>query len=232
MAKKAAAASLVNVGGDPRKDGGANGTPWFKIDPGQAIDIVPLVEADEILSCEQCAIWLTDGGKSPVWVYIGSDDPSHELTVQRRYRAFMPVMVLPEKEVQVLAMGKGLHGQILDAADGIVNIKGADMRLKRVGSGLQTRYSIVPKGTRTDIKRVPEVDVVSMLGPMDREGIEKLIVDCLGAPDYETILEKFKGKEITKRLTKPATTQQRGKHATTVAEDDDDEEDMDDVELS
>lgn len=229
--------SPVKSGGDPRGQMGGESS-WLKIDSNSTIDVVPLVEVDDILHCEQCAIWLEDGGKSPVWVYIGSDDPSNDLKAQRRYRAFLPVWVLPEKEVQVWAMGKGAHGQILDIADAIGELKGANLRIKRTGMGLQTRYNITPRGTRTDVKRAPEVDVISMLGPMDREGIEKLICERLNAPDYDTVLEKFRGKEITKALpkVKNGTTKFRGNHAPMPEEDEDteteDEEDLDDVELS
>jgi hypothetical protein len=184
--------SPVKAGYDPRKDEKGGGG-WLTIKGGEAVDVTVLVEAKDILACEQCAIWL-DEGTSPVWVYTGPDDPSHDLGVEKRYRAYLPVLV--EGEPKIWSMGKQAHGQILDVADAGGSIKGAIIRIKRTGEGLKTRYSIVPRGKKSDVSKVEEVDVIAQLGPLDPEEVKEMIAKRFGHEDYETFLAASRGKKL------------------------------------
>ena len=211
MAKASKVAfSPIKTGSDPRKDAKSQ---WLKIDANSSADCAILVEVDEIIAVEQCAIWLDDGN-SPVWVYTGPEDPSHELKVDKRYRAYLPVLV--DGEVKVWSMGKQVHSTLLDIADAQDSIKGLDVRIKRTGAGLGTRYSLVPRGTRKDISRIPEVDVVEMLGPITPEGVREMLTEKFGKESYEEFLEAYRGK---------------GKTAAK-ARKDDDIEDLEDVKLT
>lgn len=213
MAKASKAAfSPIKTGSDPRKDAKSL---WLKIDANSYADCAILVEVDEIIAVEQCAIWLDDGN-SPVWVYTGPDDPSHELKVDKRYRAYLPVLV--EGESKVWSMGKQAHSMILDIADAQESIKGLDVRIKRTGAGLGTRYSLVPKGTRKDVSRIPEVDVVEMLGPITSEGVREMLTEKFDKESYEDFLEAYRGKG--KAAAKGKVTK------------DDDTEDLEDVKLT
>lgn len=223
----------VKSGYDPRKDGdGEKNTAWLKIEPNSSVDAIVLCEAEDILACEQCAIWL-DAGNSPVWVYTGPDDPSHDLGVDRRYRAYLPVVV--DGEVKVWSMGKMAHVQLLDIADASGELKGLEIRIKRTGSGLTTRYSVVPKGKRHDVSRIEEPDIITMLGPITSEEVREMITEKLGKGSYEEVLSSYKGS--TKRKVgsaevsemKPGRTGRKAK----VTEDapEDEEESLDDVPL-
>src|SRR5688500_17744646 len=227
-AKRKSGGGGLSVGGDPRKTGGSNS--WLSIGPNSYADVTALVEVEDIVACEQCAIWLEEGN-SPVWVYMGEDDPSHDLKIDRRYRAFLPVLV--EGEVKVWPMGKGAHGQLLDIADAGGRLQGMDLRIKRTGSGLGTRYNVVPRGSRTDVGRIDEVDVISMLGPLDLEGIQELIATRLGKDSYEDVLDSYKGKTLPRKADKTkekaTVAAPKGRHEKSNA--DDDEEDIDDLEL-
>lgn len=159
------------------------------------IDCIVLIEAEEILAVEQCAIWL-ETGNSPVWVYTGPDDPSHDLGVDRRYRAYLPVLV--GGEVKIWSMGKMAHVQLLDIADASGELKGLEIRIKRTGSGLSTRYSIVPRGKRHDVSRTEEPDVLSMLGPITSDDVKDMITEKLGKGSYEEVLSAYRGSGRTK----------------------------------
>ena len=78
MAAKGCSYEAVR-GIDPRGDDGMP-SQWLKLDAGDTLDVACLVNVEDIIAVEQCAIWL-DEGNSPVWVYTGPDDPSHELGV-------------------------------------------------------------------------------------------------------------------------------------------------------
>lgn len=209
----------VKSGVDPRTDStGSTTTAWLKVGPGEVVDATVLVEAEDILACEQCAIWLEEGN-SPVWVYTGPEDPSHELGVDRRYRAYLPLLV--DGEVKIWSMGKTAHIAILDIADASGDLKGLEIRIKRTGQGLATRYSVVPKGKRHDVSRIDEVDVIATLGPITPEGVRQLIAEKLKKDSYEEVLAAFKGSTKTKRNKTTLPKGEKGK----------DEEDLEEVAL-
>lgn len=217
-AKKTGKYSPLKSGYDPRKDteGGGGNAAWLKVDPNSTVDGTVIVEAEEILACEQCAIWL-DTGNSPVWVYTGPDDPSHDLGVDRRYRAYLPLLV--DGEVKVWSMGKMAHIQLLDIADASGELKGLEVRIKRTGSGLSTRYSIVPKGKRHDVSHIEEPDVIGMLGPITSDEVKEMIVEKLGKSSYEEVLTAYRG----------STKNKIGK--VSMPKEEDEEEDLEEVSL-
>lgn len=213
----------VKSGHDPRSDKENAGGNWLRLAPNQQVDVVCLVEVEDIITIEQCAIWIEGGGedgvKSPVWTYTGPSDPMHELNgVQKSYRAFLPCV--DNGEVKVLPMGKMLHGALLDAADAAGSVAGMQMRVKRTGAGMSTRYSLMPTGKRMDISKYEEVDVVALLGPLTPDGVRELIAQRLQLGSYDEVLEKYSGKPVP--ATK--TTKAKKKAAPVVVEEEDDEE--------
>lgn len=208
--------SPVKTGSDPRKEGGTRNL-WLKIESNSYVDATILVDVDEIVACEQCAIWLDDGN-SPVWVYTGPEDPMHDLGVDKRYRAYLPVLV--DGEAKVWSMGKQAHSALLDIADANDEIKGLDVRLKRTGAGLATRYSIVPKGSRRDVSKVDEIDVISLLGPLTPNEVKDMLVKKFEKEDYEDFLSVYRGKGKTTLKTHAKKAAAKGEV-----------EDLDNVEL-
>lgn len=200
----------LKKGIDPRTvgDGDEGAVRWLKLEPNTHTDVTALVNVDDIIATEQCAIWLGEderamGLKSPVWVYTGAGDPSHDLGVERSYKAFLPV--LHDGEVKVWSMGKSAHRQILDAADAAGDLAGMNLRIKRTGSGKSTRWSVTPRGTRTKIDHIEEVDVPSMLGPLTVAGVQELIAERLKKPSYLDVVHAYRGS-TTFRGAKPART--------------------------
>jgi len=188
--------ATTRTGYDPRKKGGesddGNSVKFFKVEPGGFEDVTILCDPIDIISGEQVAIWLTDGN-SPVWMYTGPHDPYHDLGVKpsdKKYKAFLPVL-MSDGEQAIWAMSKTVHGSVLDIADATGRLKGVNLRIKRTGKGLQTRYSLVPLGTFTDVKRQPPVDVYSRLGPLTLEGVRELVADKLGYPNYDECLNAY-----------------------------------------
>lgn len=189
----------TRTGYDPRKKGGDSGgdsngsdVKWLKVEPNGEEDVTVLVDPIDIVSCEQVAIWLTDGN-SPVWCYTGPHDPYHDLGVKptdKKYRAFLPVL-LDNGDQAIWSMSKTVHGTILDIADATGRLKGINLRIKRAGKGLNTRYSIVPLGTFTDVKRQPPVDVYEKLGPLTLDGVRALVADKLGYSNYDECLAAY-----------------------------------------
>lgn len=220
--KSAEKFSPLKTGADPRTEEKKSNN-WLKIDPNTQLDVVILIGADEIISCEQCAIWLEEGN-SPVWPYLGPSDPSHELKVDKRYKAFLPV--LQDGEPKVWPMGKGAHTQVLDIDDATGDIKGLEIRIKRQGAGLATRYSVTPTGKRKKVDTVPEVDVISMLGPLTVEDAQNMIAERLGLGDYEEVLDRYRGKTITRAPKKAKVAPVRGNHLPSNPVEEEEDEDL------
>jgi hypothetical protein len=206
----------IKKGFDPRKSSTGGGS-YFKIDAGESADIVILSSADDILSCEQCAIWL-DEGNSPVWVYTGGDDPSNVLGIPRAYRAY--VGIYHDGEAKVWSLSKTVHNMLLEISDAGALVPGAMVRVKRTGTGLKTRYAIVPRGKTKDVSDVEAPDIIESLGPITSEGVWEMMVDKLGM-DRESIIKKYgKRKKAVKKTVEP------------VDEDDSLEEvDLDDIDI-
>lgn len=241
MATKKPAFNPVKSGNDPRKEQEARDNQkrlWFKPQAGETVLATILENADDILNCEQCAIWL-DQGNSPVWVFMGPDDPSIELGVDRRYRAYIPLQ-LGDDEPQLWSVGKGVHGQLLDISDANGgNLKGMVVQIKRQGNGLQTKYSIVPTGKRRKVDQVEKIDVISLLGPLDVDDIKEMIAEKLEMTDFDAVVQYYKGQggvpgqgkgKGSSFREKKTVAPVRGKHASTTPAIDD-EEDLEDVEL-
>jgi hypothetical protein len=194
---------------EPKKGGDGESSPYLSLKDGESVDVVVLVEKNDILSYEQCAIWLEDGKNSPVWVYTGSEDPSHELGVERRYRAVLPVYINSKEhpaygESKIFSMGKMVHEQLLEIADAGTRLAGTVFRIKRTGAKLKTRYSILSLGKRKDISSIPEIDVLSMLGPLTSDGVKELIAQKFGKDSYDEFLESYTGNPSKGSSTKPA----------------------------
>jgi hypothetical protein len=211
---------------------------WITIPPNTAVNMVCLVEAADILACDQCAIWL-DEGNSPVWVYTGPDDPSHDLNIDRRYRAYLPVLAINEetgeREPRVFSMGKSVHMALLDIADAVGEIAGVELRIKRTGAKLSTRYTVAQTGKRFEVDDVPEVDVISLLGPITPEGVRDLLCTKLGKGSYEEVVAAYRGKSTSRKHTAKASGSgpvgKKVSRTKVEEETEDEEEDLEDVEL-
>lgn len=202
----------IKTGYDPRtaaaSGSGEGRGQWLNLASGDVVDVVVLVDAKEIITCEQVAIWLTEGN-SPVWVYTGPEDPAHDFGLDKRYRAYLPVLV--DDEPKVWSMGKQAHSQILEIADAGGSLKGSVIRIKRVGKELATRYTIIPRGKKKDVSTVDEVDVISMLGPTTTEEIREMLVKRFGYSSYE---------EMKKSYVAPKSSTRAGRTTKAKVEDD------------
>lgn len=232
--KKNAGFQPLRTGYDPRKDkkqtsGEGNGGNWLKLEAGKPVDVTILVEKEDIITCEQSAIWLDDGN-SPVWVFTGPDDPSIELDIERRYRAYLPVL-MADGSKKVWGMGKMAHTQLLEIADAVGELKGLNVRLKRTGAGLNTRYNVINRGSRRDVDDEDEVDVVAMLDPKSPDEVRDMIAEKLGLSSWDEVLRQYKGKKGVAK----SKSQGKTKPVAPVEDDDDDDdeedEDIEDLDL-
>jgi hypothetical protein len=167
---------------------------FWSLKDGETAQLTILVSLDEVVSVDQYALW--DFNPAPVWVSCGSNDPGVELGLKPTYRAYIPVAKLTDgvEEVKIWSVGIGIHRQLADVSALADGMKGLIIRVRREGSGLKTRYTIVSTGKRASSLplRIPTVaDICAMLGPETRDEIIALIEARTGQT-YSRIQELYK----------------------------------------
>jgi len=212
----------VRVGVKPEAaNEGGEGSLFYTINDGDTIECKILVEQDQIVSVEQCALW-NHYNPSPVWVFIGADDPSHDLGLKSGYRAFLPISLKIEGErvIRLWSMSKTSHRQITEIAEMSGSLKGQILKIKRTGSGMKTAHTIVPVGKRVKItEEVPSVEqIIDLLGPYTREEIISMIEQKTDE-DWDKVVAKVAKK--TKGAAKATT---KKKKVEVVSLDDDEDE--------
>lgn len=192
-------ARKTRVGKDPTT-ATRQGTPgahlfWRpKPDSNQKVKI--LVDVDQIISAEQFALW--EFNPAPMWVEV-ENDPGHTLSgVKSRYTAWIPVALKDddgEKVVKMWVVPKSLHTQIYDMAQELESSEGLIMSVKRSGSGIETRYTLIPTGKRETVtEELPDLkEFEEMLGPEDAEGVKKLIMEKSGMSSWDDVVAFYNG---------------------------------------
>jgi len=242
MAKKAPATKAqdyIKVGQDPRNGkkvnyDGEGESAWLDLVTDQPKTVTLLCGMDDVISCEQCAIWLEEG-KSPVWVYTGDDDPYNDLKLQKkRYRAYLPV--LEGSDVKVWSMGIMVHTQLLQWAEDGINLVGLNVKIRKTGKGLQTRYSVSNLATRTDVSNVELPNIIPLLGTLDPDEVRTMIAERLGFRTYQEVLDAYQNIDLSKaenlKLARRARNQPKAVATVNAIDPDPVEEDeIEDLEL-
>ena len=188
--------SGVRVGKAPsaKSEGGA----FWNAKEGETYELTLLCEPDAIVSVDQVALW--DISPAPIWVSIGSTDPSRELGVKPTYRAFMPVLVNGDAEIKIWSMPVSVHRDLVEIATMSDGLVGMIVKFKRTGSGKTTKYTVVgtPKRGKSLPKSVPTVDdIISRLGPETREEIIEMIEERAGM-EYSAVVKMYQTKNGVK----------------------------------
>lgn len=190
----------------PGKGRGDFESMFYSVPGDTVVEVKALIDADEIVSVEQCALWAIK--PAPIWVFIGEEDPSKLFNLRPGYRAFLPVVVKIDgkQEVRLWSMPLGVHRQMAEIDEAVGGIKGMIIRVKREGAGLTTRYSIVPTGRKVAVTETfPSVkEIIDILGPYDRESIIKLIEDRAKMPIAEAAKKYWQEDKAPRKRRKDA----------------------------
>lgn len=190
--------SAIRRGMGVLKDRPAGGGGSFvSVSDGEQVELVPMVDMDDMVSYDQHAIWL-DAGNSPIFACIdgtGEQCPGCQMGEKPRFRAFLPV--LTQEGPKIWAFGITMARQLSEIDDAVDGIAGKVMRLRRTGSGINTRYTVITTGKERDVSAAAPLDVEENLGPTDRMGILELLnragID-LSAVASKTEVKKLGGK--------------------------------------
>lgn len=163
----------------------SDGSLFLKFEPGAAVNLVPQTGMEDMLSIDQCAIWL-DGGNSPVFPSIqgtGEQCPGIQLGLKPRFRGFLPVVVKnPETdtlESRIFSFGIQVARQLSEIEDSIGEpLLGKVLRVKRTGEGLSTKYMTTYTGKTQDVSTFEMPDIETEIGPTTRPEILQLLFDA------------------------------------------------------
>ncbi len=179
---------------------------FVSLKDGDAVNLAPLVNMDELISVDQHAIWL-DGGNSPMFPCIGDGCPGCKLGNQPRFRAFLPVVVLPDNEVKIFSFGIRVARALEELDSEFGGLKGHVFKVKRKGVGLSTNYTVISMGKTIDVDGFAMPDVEGKLGPITKEGINDLLMET-GATEAgkEEVAEEVPSPKVAKggAAVKPA----------------------------
>lgn len=169
---------------------------FWKPEPG-ATNVKVLVEADEIISGYQFADWSVN--PAPIWVAV-ENDPGYELGLKPRYRAFIPISVEVDgaKEVRLWPVSKQMHANIADIGMAYGKLAGQILSIRRSGTGLETRYTVIPLGKQEKVSEVLPTfeEIAELLGPEDVGGVKALLMERHGASKWEDVVAHYKSDDV------------------------------------
>lgn len=154
-----------------------NGQVFLKLADGDSFEIVAIGGVDEVISFDQHAIWI-DEGNSPIFPCLQSKDcPGCRIGDTPRFKAIMPILVKTDagQEERLIIFGKAVMRALADAEDAVgASLHGHILRFSRKGSGMTTKYSVMPTGRQ--YAKAPSIEDFGLqplehIGPTEPEDI-------------------------------------------------------------
>lgn len=148
MAKKSTT-SVFRKGAEaaPSSDGGAK---FLKIPENESVSIVPLVNLDDLVSIDQHEFW--DINPALLFPCVGEGCPACAAGNKPKYKAFLPVLANGEtSSPKIYAFGISVERQLETLAEEIGEIQGLVLKIRRSGSGFNTRYNVISTGKKVKI---------------------------------------------------------------------------------
>lgn len=185
--------SFLQVGSEIDPSSSKSGD-YIKLEDGEYVDVVMLTDFDTpdgeefdgkngIIAYQQYQVWLNPApesgvspmfpllpGKHDVGATLNSAIPDPTKRIQPRFTALALVGVIEDGELvseSIWRMTTRVFKDLAETADTLGQIKGQVLRIKRTGSGLKTKYSIVVKGQQVEVEGEPETNLLDSVGNFD-----------------------------------------------------------------
>jgi hypothetical protein len=147
---------------------------FLKISNDDAVVIAPLAGLEEMISIDQHEFW--EVNPAAIVPCIHRKCPACEAGNSPRFKGFLPV-VTKEGEVKVWAFGIKVERNLEDLESELGTLKGQALKFRRTGTGKMTQYIVTPLGRKMNVADKEMPDIESMIGPLDAEGITRVLVD-------------------------------------------------------
>lgn len=141
-------------------DGEGGGKKYLRVKEGEPVTFAPIQPLNELISFDQHEYWETN--PAVMIPCIGPGCPACKSGNKPKYKALLQVITPDEPTTpKILPMGISVNRQLEQIAEEIDQLPGAVFKLKRTGSGLTTRYTLVPTGKRVAVDKVIPLDIES-----------------------------------------------------------------------
>ena len=146
---------------------------FLTVKADEAVTFASLIDLDNLLSADMHQFW--DNNPAVIFPCLGGDDcPGCKLGNDPGFKAYLPV-VTREGDVKIFPMGISIVRQLDEYQAEVDTIIGKVIKIRRTGSGLKTRYTVVPLGKDLDVDKYEIPDVEEALEPTTRKGIVELM---------------------------------------------------------
>ena len=104
----------------------------------------------------------------------------------------MSVMANGETTAKILPFGLSIERQLVEIASELGTIKGSLFKLRRTGSGLSTKYTVVAVGKKVDVSAVEPLNIEEHINVLTAEEISAKISFLGGDAEVEAPAPKAK----------------------------------------
>lgn len=164
--------TVIRKGKDALPKGGSG--KFLQIPEGESVTFTALAGLDDLVSVDQHAFW--DQNPAVIVPCVGTDCPACDIGNKSGFKAFLPVLT-KEDGPKIYSFGISVLRQLEVLEEELGSLVGQVLKVKRHGSGLSTKYTVVAIGKKISIKDIELPDVIEAIGPTTREEIIKVMVD-------------------------------------------------------
>jgi hypothetical protein len=153
--KKSEKSKLFRKGA--RAAGEVAASVFVRLKADEPVTLAPMVPLEEMTSIDQHEFW--DTNPALIFPCLGAKDcPACKSGNKPKYKGFLPVMVRDEAEPKLLAFGITVERQFATIAEEIGDITGHVFRVKKTGTGMTTKYTVVALGKTLDVSKMTPID--------------------------------------------------------------------------
>lgn len=165
--------SVIRKGKAAMPTGG--NSKFLKTPEGEAVVFTVLAGLDELISIDQHAFW--DSNPAVIVPCVGADCPACKLGNKPKFKAFLPVLT-KEDGTKIYAFGIQVLRQLESLEEELGSLVGQVIKVKRYGTGLSTKYTVVAVGKKVATKGVDVPDVIEAIGPTTHDEVVAVMVEA------------------------------------------------------
>jgi hypothetical protein len=165
---------------------GSNGV-FVRVKEDESLSFVPLTNLEDMISVDQHEYW--DVNPALIFPCLGAAKcPACKSGHKPKYKGFLGVLANGEAEAKILPFGLMVERQLVEIGNEIGDIKGNVFKLRRTGSGLSTKYTVVGVGKKVDVSATTPLPIEDHINVLTVEEITEKI--AFFAEDEPVIAKK------------------------------------------
>ncbi len=159
-----------------------------KVQDGETIEFIPLVEEDNFTHCNMHEFW----DIRPAVFSVCSEDeecPGCQLENDARFRGYLPAMLRDGNVIVLVLPYKATQNFIKQAKMIGGSVRGMVMKVNREGTSFATTYTFITTGKTAAIPdSIVMPDLEKLLGPFDRHEILSVYLE--GGLDISSVMKE------------------------------------------